>query len=126
MTARRSACLREPEAVGTVDDDRVCGWHIDTAFNDGRAQQHIKSAMMEIEHDLFKVAFRHLTVGNTNTRLGDQFFQLVFYLVNVADAIVYEIHLAAALDLAQLHDGVSVQRGHGVGAIARARSGRHG
>src|SRR5687768_1418946 len=44
--------LCEAEAVGAVDQDRVGGRHVDAGLDDGRADEDLESAVIEIEHQL--------------------------------------------------------------------------
>ena len=93
--------LRQAEAVGAIDDDRVGGRHVDAALDDRRAKQHVEAPVVEVEHDLFEFAFRHLAVADADAGFGNQLLELLFDATDVLDAVVDEIHLAAALDFAQ-------------------------
>ena len=93
--------LRETEAVGTVDNDRVGSGDVDTALDDRRAQQDVELAVIEIEHDLLEVALRHLSVSDAQIGLGHEFRELLLDTANLLHTIVNEIHLATTLDFAQ-------------------------
>src|SRR6185437_1330790 len=88
--------LREPEAIGPVDEDGVGAGHIDAALDDGGAQQEIEAAVIEIHHQPLELALAHLTVAETQTRLRYQGADLGGELLDPLDLIVHEIHLAAA------------------------------
>ena len=60
--------LREAELVGAVDHDRVRGRHVDAAFDDGRAHQHVEAAVIEIDHQLLEIALAHLAVADAHAR----------------------------------------------------------
>ena len=57
--------------------------------------------MIEIEHDLFEFPLGHLPVADPDAGLGNQSCNFFLDRCDVLDAIVYEINLAAAFDLAQ-------------------------
>ena len=93
--------LREPEAVGAVDDHRVRGRHVDAALDDGRAHQQVEAPVVEIEHQPLEVALAHLAVADAHVGLRHQRAQLGGALLDRLDRVVDEVHLAAAADLAQ-------------------------
>ena len=64
--------LRQAEAVGAIDDDRVGGRHVDAAFDNRRAQQDIEAPVVEIQHDLLELALGHLAVTDANARFRYQ------------------------------------------------------
>ncbi len=64
--------LREAEAVGAIDDDRVRARHVDARFDDRRADQHVEALAVEIEHHLFEFALGHLPVRDADARIGNQ------------------------------------------------------
>ena len=65
--------LREAEAIGSVDDQRVHGRHVETAFDDRRADQDVELAFPELLHDPFEAAFVHLAVSDRDAGLGYEF-----------------------------------------------------
>src|SRR5688572_8739841 len=54
--------LRQPERVGPVDDDRVRVRDVETRLDDRRADEDVRRAGREREHDLLELALRHLAV----------------------------------------------------------------
>ena len=64
--------LRQAEPVGAIDQDGVGGGHVDAAFDDGRAHQHVEAPMIEIDHQLLELALAHLPVAEAHLRLGHQ------------------------------------------------------
>ncbi len=93
--------LSEAEAIRTIDDNRVRRRHVDAAFDNGRAQQHVEAPMVEVEHDLLEFAFGHLAVADADVGLRNQLLQPLLYSANVLDAVVNKIHLSTALDFTQ-------------------------
>ena len=100
-TATQLVQLRQAEAVCPVDNDGIRRRHIEAAFNNRCAQQDVEAALVKIEHDLFKLPLRHLTVPDSDFRLGYQLLYLLFDAANILDAIVDKKHLSAALDFTQ-------------------------
>src|SRR5690606_41341978 len=68
--------LGQAELVGPFDDDGVGAGHVDAGLDDGRGHQDIEAAMVEIAHYLLQLAFGHLTVADTDARLGHQLGQI--------------------------------------------------
>ena len=93
--------LRQAQAIGAIDDDGVGRRDIDAALDDRRADQHVELAMVEIEHHLLELALRHLPMADAHFGLRQQLAQVFGHGLDVLDAIVDEIDLAAAADLAQ-------------------------
>jgi len=60
--------LRQTKHVGTIDDDGIGGRYVDAALDDGRAQQHIKALVIEVEHDLLQLPLGHLAMSHANAR----------------------------------------------------------
>ncbi len=100
-TAAQLVQLRKSQLVGAVHDDGVRRRYVDAAFNDGRAQQQIEATVVKIQHHLLEVALAHLAVGNADLRLGNDSGQLNRHAIDTGHIVVQEIHLPAALDLAQ-------------------------
>ena len=118
--------LGQAQLVGAVDDDGVGGGDIDAALDDGGAQQQVEAAVVEVQHDLFQVAFAHLAVADGDAGLGDQLGEFPPHALDGLDLVVQEVHLAAPLDLAQagLAQGLLVPLGdEGLdgGALRRRR-----
>ena len=92
--------LREAELVGAVDDDGVRVRNVDAVLDDRRAHQHVVPAMVEVPHDLFEAAARHLTVTDADARLRREFRHLVGGAIDRADLVVHVEHLPAAREFA--------------------------
>src|SRR5690606_16648244 len=93
--------LRQPEAVGAIDDDGICCRHIDAAFDDRRAQQDVEAAVVEIEHDLLELTLGHLAVPDTYGRFRNQRANTFGDAFDVLHPVVDEVDLSSALDLAK-------------------------
>ena len=57
--------------------------------------------LQEFPHDSFQIAFAHLSVGNGNTRLGQDVREALAHAFYGGDLVVQEVDLAAALQFAQ-------------------------
>ncbi len=100
--------LRQAEAVGAIDHDGIGRRHIDAAFDDGRADQHVESTVIKIQHQLFEVALAHLAVTHGDVCFRHQFADRLRRLFDGLDGVVHEINLAAAANFTQCrfpHDG---------------------
>ncbi len=73
------------------------------AFDDGRAQQHIEAAVVEIHHELFQVALAHLSMADADAGLRYDAREFRSVLSMVWDLVVHEVDLAAAAQFT--HDG---------------------
>src|SRR5690606_34162407 len=102
--------LRQPEAVGTFDDQGIGTRDVEARLDDRRRQQDVIGALLETDHHLFEVVLIHLAVGNADARFGYQLRQGPGAQAHRSDAVVDVEHLATALQLAQ--DGLA--RDHGV------------
>ena len=72
-----------------------------------------KSWRTNAEHDLLEHLFVHLAVADAEARLRHELAQLVGEAVDVVDAVVDEVDLAAAVDLAQDHLADELVAGRG-------------
>ncbi len=93
--------LRKPHVIGAIDDDGVGRGHVDAALYDGRADQQVEAAVIEIDHELFQVALSHLSVPHTHARFRNESLDVGGDLLDRADLVVHEIDLATAAQLAQ-------------------------
>ena len=64
--------LRKPHAVGAIDHDGVGRGHVDAALDDGGAHEQAEAAMIEVHHQLLKVALAHLPVADAHVGFGHQ------------------------------------------------------
>ena len=62
--------LRQAESIGAIDDDGIGGGHVDAALDDGRADEEVEAAMIEIEHQLLELALAHLAVATATLASG--------------------------------------------------------
>jgi hypothetical protein len=93
--------LGQAELVGAVDDDGVGVRVVDAGLDDGRAQQQVVLLLGEFAHHALQFALRQLAVADHDARLGQQGFEALLHVLDGVDFVVQEIHLAAALELAQ-------------------------
>ena len=93
--------LRQPEAVGALDDQRVRRRDVEPALDDGRRNQDVVLLVQELAHLLFELVLRHLPVHVHHPRLGHQALQLLPALVDRLHPVVDEEHLTVAVDLAK-------------------------
>ena len=91
----------QAEAVGVVDDDRVGVGNIQAAFDDRRADQDVRLVADELHHHVFQLPFAHLPVADDDAGIGDQLLNLIGHLDDVLHAVVNEIDLPLAIELAQ-------------------------
>ena len=91
--------LREPEAVGALDDDRVAVRDIETALDDGGAHKQLVLARHEVGHHQLKLVGIHLAVADADAHTGQQLPQPGGNEVDGQDAVVQVENLAAAADL---------------------------
>ena len=65
--------LREPEPVGLVDDDGVDVGDVQSALDDGGADEDVEPALVEVQHHFFQLPGRHLPVADADAGLRRQF-----------------------------------------------------
>ena len=92
--------LGQAEAIGSIDHDRVRGRDVDAALDDRRAGEHVAAPVIEVEHHALELPLPHLPVPDRDARLGHQRGQSFGGRVDRLDAVVHEVHLAAAPQLA--------------------------
>ena len=66
--------LREPHAVGVLNDQRVGVGKVDAGLDDGGADQHVDLAPDERLPDIFEFVLVHTPVGVGDARLGERPF----------------------------------------------------
>ncbi len=117
--------LRQAEAVGVVDDDRVDVGDVEAGLDDRRADEDVGAGLGEVEHDVFELVLRHLAVADEDVGLGHDVAQLAGDELDVVHAVVDEEDLAAAVQLAEdgLADEMVVELGD-VGLDRQALLGR--
>ena len=116
--------LRDAEVVRPVNEDGVRAGDVEAAFDDGRGEKHVRVAAREAAHLLGEDRRGHLAVGDLDLRLRNERAQPRGHLVDGHHAVVQEIDLPAARELAldrAAHHGVGSARDRGVGGDALAR-----
>ena len=121
--------LRQAKFIGAAHQDGVGSGHINTGFDDGRAQQDVEALRHKVAHHPLKFALGHLAMGHGNPGLGQQFFQAFQAVLDGFHFVVQEVALAAALEFAQhrFADDAVVLRTHKSfdGQAALRRGGNH-
>src|SRR3546814_18168101 len=84
-----------------MDHDGVRRGYVDAGFDNGGAQQDVVTLLIKALHDFFQLALGHLAMGDGNARFRYQFLQARAPVMNGVDLVMKEVHLAAALELAQ-------------------------
>ena len=93
--------------VGLVDDDGVGVGNIEAALDDRRGDQDVGLLLDEGDHRLFQLRLGHLPVGNRNLGVRHDVRDLGGDVLDVVDAVVHEVDLPAAVQLAV--DGMADQ-----------------
>ncbi len=88
--------LRQAVAVGAVDHDGVGVRDVEAVFHDRGREQHVVFVRHEVEHRLLERVFAHLAVADDHARLGHESRDEIRHRVDRLDAVVHEVHLAAA------------------------------
>ena len=91
--------VAKPEVVGTVYYYGVGVGDVDAVFHDGCRQQHVVVIVGKVHDDLLQVVWLHLPVANGNAHVGYVFAYHLGYVCQLADAVVYKIHLPVAAHL---------------------------
>ena len=69
--------LTQTEVLGAVDDQSVGVWNVDSGFDDGGRNQHVKFLLPEVNDNLLERRLRHLTVSYRNAGFGNELCQLM-------------------------------------------------
>jgi len=81
--------------------------NVQAALDDRRRHQDVGVAAHKLDHRLLQLVLVHLAVADDDTGLGHDLLQAVRDVVDVVDAVVDEVDLAVAVQLAD--DGVADQ-----------------
>ena len=93
--------LRQTEFIGPLDNDGIGRRHINAGFNDRGTDQHIKAAVVKIQHHRLQLFLRHLPMRDPDAGLGQQLLDPGRGPFDGPDLVMQIKHLPAALDLAQ-------------------------
>ena len=128
----------QAEVVRLVDDDRIGRRNVQARLDDRGADQDVRLAPQELEHDLFKLMAGHLAVAHDNTGVRGQLLHLFGHALNIVNAVMHKIDLTVAAQFADQgpadafpvvrdhlgHDGPAIQRSGGQGAdVAQTQHG---
>ena len=117
--------LREPKAVGIVDDDRIRIGDIDAILDDARRKQDVIMSLVKVHHDLLQNILAHLSVRGGNTCLRYNLQQVLAHPVDALHAVIDKVDLPAARQLTldcAAHHGIAAL--HHVGLHREALGGR--
>ena len=91
--------LRQTVTVRSIDDDGVRVRDVEPVLDDRRRQQDVVLVADELHHHALELVLAHLAVRDADPRLRHQPGDQVAERIDRLDAVVDEVHLAAALDL---------------------------
>ena len=123
--------LGQAKGIRAVNDQRIRIGNIQTGFHDGRADQHVKIVVPEINDDAFQLMFVELSVGHSNSRLGNKFLNMRGDRCDGVHAVVHVEHLPIAQEFpanrrANLRIGVGTHKGKdGLSFFGRSLKNRH-
>ncbi len=92
--------IGQPETVGAIDDDGVGVWNIEPALDDRGADQNVDFSRNEALHDRLQFVRAHLPVAKLHPRARTKLGDPVARFLDRHDAIVQEIDLPLAFELA--------------------------
>ena len=118
--------LREAEAVGPFDDNRIAVGNIQTALNDRRADEDLVAAGDKLGHDSFQLLGVHLAVAGADGEIGHELAEASGDELDGLHPIVQVKNLAAAADFVVHgvdHDFFIVGFDDGLNRVAVRRSG---
>ena len=92
--------VAQAEPVGPINDNRVGVRDIESAFDDGRREKHIRLPIDKLRHHLFQVVAVHLAVTDDDARVGHQGLELLQNRLDGHDAVVQEKDLSTPVQLA--------------------------
>src|SRR6266480_4668402 len=90
----------EAKLVSPIDDDRICIWDVEAAFDDRRANAHVHFPANESRHDAFQFVGIHLAVPDLNSGRWTKIDNPVTHPLDGRYAIVQEKYLALAFQFA--------------------------
>jgi len=92
--------IRQPKAVGTIDDDGVGIRNIESTLNDRGTDEHVDFSCHETLHDRFEFVCVHLPMAEFDPRFRAKLCDPIAHALDRQDAIVQEVNLALAFQLA--------------------------
>src|SRR6266446_2199796 len=91
--------IRQAETVSPVDDDRVRVRNIETAFDDGSANEHVDFSRNKTRHHFLELVRSHLPVSNFDACLRDKIDNFFPDSVDCLNPVVQKINLALPFEL---------------------------
>src|SRR5207244_5169799 len=92
--------IGQTEAVGAIYDDGVRVWDVETAFDDGGANEHVDFSSDETRHHFLELVRVHLAVADLHACLRDKIDNLFAHALDCLDAVVQKINLTLTFELA--------------------------
>ena len=123
--------LGQTEGICAVNDQRICIGNIQTGFHDGRAHQHVKIVVPEINDDAFQLMFVELSMSDPNSRLGNKLLNMCCDRRNRIHSVVHVENLPIAQEFpanrrTDLRIGVGTHKGkNGLSFLGRSLKNRH-
>ena len=96
--------LRKAHLVGVLDDQGVDVRDVDAGLDDRGADEHLDLAVRDVLHDIGEHGLVHLPVRHGDRHVAELLLELARGALDIVDAVVQVVDLAAALQLAP--DGV--------------------
>ena len=92
--------IRQTKLIRAIDDDRVCVWNIETAFDDGGANEDICFPGYESRHHCFELVGIHLAVSDFNSGVRTKIDNAIAHPLNARDPIMQKEYLPLAFQFA--------------------------
>ena len=80
--------IGETKLIRAINDDRVCIWNIQAAFDDRGANEHVSFAGDKSRHHRFEFVGIHLTVADLDSGLRTKVYNSVAYPLDARDAVM--------------------------------------
>ena len=80
--------LAQAEMIRVKNDQRVGLGHVQPAFHDGGAQQHVVGPGVEVQHHVLQRVFPHLAMGHADAGLRHQRLYALAHLLDGAHPII--------------------------------------
>src|SRR5436309_15349342 len=92
--------IGETKLIRAINDDRVCIWNIQAAFDDRGANEHVSFARDKSCHHRLELVGVHLAVAYLDPGLRTKMHNSIAYSLDARDAVMYKEHLALASQFA--------------------------
>ena len=92
--------IGEAKLIRAIDDDRVCIRNVETAFDDCRANEHVRFSGNESRHHRFQFVCVHLAMPDFDSGLGAKMKDPITCSFDGRDAIVQKENLTLPFQFA--------------------------